>query len=283
MFAPITRSYKKSFEGIKIEKKEITEYVRNSLIFPSNIVENIVWLREWQKKFEGAGVDFDYHLIWPLYFDISQFTLARILHKDIKSLGDIGLNGFNSCQNQRVSFPHNLLLDVMSRTLWNKNESFNQIVENTFFDAYREDWRLVVDHFEMISCLWEPMFEPLFGQEADEERISRAFMNINKIKKTLKKFKPMVTLNLAKSHGAVLWSWKYLEKYLELMEPLLSAFESYIKRSEDCKDKFLKVFEYLWRNEEELHPALDIWMYTRVLGRRVSEVETSLKRTKINS
>ena len=70
------------------------------------------------------------------YCDLAQFTLARVLHRDIRGLGALGLNGYNSCQNQRQSFPHNLGMDVMARTLWNKRISFERIVKETFADAY---------------------------------------------------------------------------------------------------------------------------------------------------
>ena len=89
--------------------------------------------------FKGLGFDFDYHLTWACYFDLAMFTLASVLHRDIRGLADIGLQGLNSCQNQRQSFPHNLGMDVMARTLWNKRQSFARIVKDTFADAYGRD------------------------------------------------------------------------------------------------------------------------------------------------
>jgi len=274
MFAPITRSYKHSFSNyISCDSHHIPRYRRNRLKYPSDIGANLQYLRAWQEIFDGDGFLFDYHLLWPLYYDINQFSLARIIHEDIQSLCKLKLDGFSSCQNQRVSFPHNLLLNVMAETLWNKEESFEEIVNSTFSDSYGKNWKKVAEHFDKMSHLWEPLFEPVFNHKIDLKKIEKGKRNLKEMERIINNFKQVVAENLKISNGAVLWSWKYLEKYNELMTLLLPAFESYLDRSLDCKKKFDEVFDFLWRSEEELHPALDVWMFVKVLRRRVDEIE----------
>ncbi|MEM2110617.1 MAG: DUF4838 domain-containing protein [Candidatus Bathyarchaeia archaeon] len=275
MFAPITRSYKHSFLKYKSDgDQDISKYRRNKLKYPSDVNANIQYLKAWQKIFDGRGFLFDYHLLWPPYYDINQFSLARVLHKDIQGLCKLKLDGFNSCQNQRISFPHNLLLDVMAETLWDKKKSFEEIVNSTFADSYGKNWEKVVDHFDKMSRLWEPIFEPVFDPKTDLKRLEEGKRNLKEMKIIVNDFRQIVAENLKISRGAILWSWKYLEKYIELMTLLLPAFEAYLERSSDCRKRFHKVFDFLWRNEKELHPALDVWMFIKVLRRRIIEVES---------
>jgi len=170
----------------------------------------------------------------------------------------------------------------MARTLWNKNRSFDEIVTETFSDAYGEDGKLVAEHFQEMSRLWHPLFEPIFSPKPDDERILEGKENLIRAKEAVSRFKPPVAKNLENSQGAILWSWRYLERYLELMDLLLPAFESYVNCSPDCEDKFGKVFDFLWRNEEELHPALDVFAYINVLRQRPNEVEAVLEKSNVS-
>ena len=162
MFAPITRTFQRSFADETIPGGPLPEYVRNKLEFPKGVGVNIQFLGAWQEQFSGDGFDFDYHNIWACHFDPNQHALARVLHRDIQGLGDIGLHGLNSCQVQRLSFPHNLLLDVLAQTLWNKNRSFEDIARRTFRDAYGEDGGRAEEFFSTMSDLCVPFFEPVF-------------------------------------------------------------------------------------------------------------------------
>jgi hypothetical protein len=158
MFAPISRSYLESYADIR-RVKPIEPYRRNKLVFVAGVAENVAYLKAWRKVFGGDSFDFDYHLIWMPYGDLAQFTMARVLHDDIRALWRIGLNGFNSCQNQRQSFPHTLGMDVMARTLWNRNLPFQRIVNETFADAYGRDGAAAVRFFARMSALSRPIYE----------------------------------------------------------------------------------------------------------------------------
>lgn len=273
MFAPITRSYLQSFADTKPEEG-IKPYIKNKLEFPKNAGDNVEYLKKWQEMFNGDGVDFDYHLIWACYYDLNHFTLAKVLYKDIKNLENMKLTGFISCQNQRASFPTNLLMDVMARTLWNKNISFNKIIVETFSDAFgKKHSKDVIRFLEKMSELNRPFFEPVFIPQPDEKRIEAGIKNIEKMKKLCEDFKNIVKKNLDCSETAICWSWKYLDSYLKLLNFLLPAFTSYLKREPDCKEKFEKVFEFVRKNEKTLHPAFDVSTFMKVLNWRINEAQ----------
>ncbi len=272
MFAPIARNYLQSFADTKPEEG-IKPYVKNKLEMPTNTADNMLYLQAWQKTFKGEGVDFDYHLLWACYCDLNHFTIARVLHKDIVYLTHMNLDGFISCQNQRVSFPTNLLMDILARTLWNKKNSFNKIVEQTFSDAFDiKHASDVVGFLRKMSDLWKPLFQSVFVPHPDEKRIKQALINIKKMQKLCEDFDAVVKQQTKTAKGAVGWSWRYLDYYLKLLKLLIPAYDAYLTRSSDCKKQFEDVFEFLRKNEKTLHPAFDISTFMGVLRGKLSEI-----------
>ncbi len=273
MFAPITRSYIQSFADTTSDEG-IKPYIKNKLEFPKNAADNMLYLEKWQEMFKGEGVDFDYHIIWPCYYDLNHFTLAKVLHKDIAYLKNMNLHGFISCQNQRASFPTNILMDVLARTLWNRKISFNRIVEETFSDAFGKKYgQDVVKFLRKMSDLWKAFFEPVFIPEPDKKRITQGLENIKKMQELHKNFKILVRKQKKSTNAAVGWSWKYLDYYLKLLDILLPAYSAYLNRAPDCKEKFEKVFEFVRKNEKTLHPAFDVSTFMKVLQWRINEAQ----------
>ncbi len=273
MFAPITRDYLHSFAEARVEKG-ITPYVKNRLEFPKNSADNALYLEKWQEMFKGEGVDFDYHLIWACYYDLNHFTLGSVLHRDIKYLKKMKLDGFISCQNQRNSFPTNLLMDIMAQTLWNKNKSFNAIVDETFQTAFgKKESKIVAGFLKKMSDLWKPFFNPVFIPQPDQTRIKKGIQNIEIMKKLCTEFRPIVKRKLRTEKIAIGWSWKYLWYYLQLLDLMLPAFYSYLLREENCEKEFEKVLDYLRKKEKIIHPALDVSTFIKVLQWRINEAK----------
>ncbi len=273
MFAPISRSYLTPLYSKKKIEESVAGYIKNKLQLPKDSAVNVEYLKLWQKMFSGPGVDFDYHLLWACYYDLNQITIARTLYEDIKNLDKIGLNGFISCQNQRISFPHNLLLNILAQTLWNKKKSFRKILHESFAMEYGKEGDSVADFFTKMSSLWLPFFEPVFIPVPDEKRIKQGLNNLPKIQQISNNFKSVIQKNIKKETGARQISWKYLEVYLKMLDLYLPALDSYLKRSKDCRNKFEKYFTYLWKQEKNLHHAFDITSYVNVLKWRINEAE----------
>lgn len=276
MFAPITRTYSYSFtEAPSNNAETMTPYVRNQLQMPKSARVNIDYLQEWQKLFSGDTFDFDYHLIWACYYDLNQYALARVLHKDIRALEKLNMQGLNSVQNQRMSFPHNLLMDVMAHTLWNKKRSFDEIARESFNDAFGADGTQALAFFKEMSRLWQPFFEAVFIPEPDQKRIRQGLRNIKKMHALINEFSTLARSTPAGVPTAVAQSWTYLAKYLDILDVLLPAYEAYLNRAPDCRAKFEQGFEFLWKNEKNLHPVLDVSTLIKVLKWRIHEAETS--------
>lgn len=273
MFAPITRSYLQSFVDAAAEGGEgMTEFKLNKLTMPTSAAANLAYLRAWQEQFAGDGFDFDYHAIWACYYDPNMFTMARTLHRDIQGLSEIGLSGFNSAQNQRMSFPHNLLMDVMARTLWDKSLSFDEVCGASFDEAFGAAGGQARRFFDDASRLWEPFFEAVYLPQADEKRIAQSKANMPKLRSLVVHARPLVREQLAMDHPqAIAWSWRYFDAHLNLLERALPAYEAYVTGDTSCPAKFADVFEWLCENEAELHPALDVFSMMKVMRWRVNE------------
>ena len=283
MFAPITRSYHKSFADEADSHGRVAPYVRNKMKYPSCLPKRVdapmdlAYLRAWQKQFKGTGFDFDYHLLWPCYFDLNQFTLAKVLHKDIQALAKIGLDGYNSCQTQRHSFPNNLLLDVMARTLWNRKLSFKKIVDESFNDAMGKDGAKAAEFFRQMSRLWLPMRDPIYVDYKDVASANKARKNLPRMRPLMEEFAPIVERNQKHAVPAVRWSWKYVKYYLELLDLLLPAMEAYVTESPETRKLLEKVFDWLWRRERILHPAIDVHMCVNTVRDLARDLEQYLK------
>ncbi|HVF10673.1 MAG TPA: DUF4838 domain-containing protein, partial [Abditibacteriaceae bacterium] len=275
MFAPITRSYAHSFAASPDDGEGMTDYVRNQLQMPISARANIEYLQQWQKLGARDSFDFDYHLIWACYYDPNQYALARVLHQDIRALHKLDLQGLNSVQNQRISFPHNLLMDVLAHTLWNKKRSFDDIARDSFNDAYAEAGPQVHAFFKEMSRLWQPFFEPVFIPAPDARRIAAGRRNLKKMQSLIADLKPLAQTERPAAPEAIQWSWKYLAQYLDILEKLLPAYDAYLERSPDCRAKFEAAFDFLWQNEKKLHPVLDVSTFIGVLGWRIHEAENA--------
>ena len=276
MFAPITRSYTESFADSQPLNAKMSPYVRNKLSMPHNVHVNIQYLHEWRRIFTGDGFDFDYHLIWSCYRDPNMISISRVLHKDMQNLQTIGLHGMNSCQNQRMSFPHNLPMDVMARTLWNKRTPFRTIMTDSFNDAYGQDGALVAEFFEKMSALWLPFYRPIYEGKIDKSCINRSRGNLAQMPELIRQCRKLAKRNHAKGAHAVQWSWKYLNMYLDLLELLLPAFEAYLNGDNRTECRFKVAFDFLWRNERTLHPALDVPGFVKILTQRITELQAWL-------
>ncbi len=152
MFAPITRTFEKSYL-VEEQLPKIPEYKRNQITLPTNLEENQAFLCEWQKQFVGDSFVYDYPLGRAHYGDFGYVHISQIISQDIKKLHKLGLQGYISCQELRVMHPNGLPNYVMGRTLFDENLSFDTLLEEYYSAAYGEDWRMVREYLEGISKL----------------------------------------------------------------------------------------------------------------------------------
>ncbi|MDE6202988.1 MAG: DUF4838 domain-containing protein, partial [Lachnospiraceae bacterium] len=139
MFAPISRTFEKSYE-LDGGETAIPVYVRNHVTLPTNLAENMAFLRQWQKIFEGGSFVYDYPLGRAHYGDFGYVHIAKVICSDIQKLDRMKLDGYISCQELRAAFPNALPNYMMAYTLFQKDVGEKEVIEEYFSACYGEDW-----------------------------------------------------------------------------------------------------------------------------------------------
>lgn len=264
MFAPITRTYSRSFDSA--EKVEGLPYVRNKLELSSSVADNLAHLKGWQKVFKGDSFDFDYHLMWDHYNDPGYISICRILNQDIKLLKKIGLNGFVSCQVQRVFFPTGLPMYVMGRTLWNYGLEFDSIAKEYFEGAFGMDGELCRQYLTKISRYFDPQYLRNEKPRISEESV-KSFAEIPVV---IAGFRPVIDRNKKSSIEVHQKSWEYMDYHAEICLLLAQALEA--KASGDdpmAKSARDNLKKYVQKNEDLLQPVLDVFEYVSVMDEKI--------------
>lgn len=288
MYAPITRSFAQPMS----EEQDVATpmpFKLNKLRFPRSFNEGLTLLKGWQEQLPYEAFDFDYHMMWAPFFDPAQFTLARTLHGDIQALADVSLHGINSCQVQRLGFPHNLLMQVLGQTLWQQSRPFNAIVRDTFTSAFGPSGEAVAAIFDRMSTLWLPMFNSVYtkpadaGPEAaalvaDEQAIAAALANLPAMSQMGEQLTALAAAHQDSGDDAQRRSWRYIEIYSQLVPELLTAFEAYLRGGSTIEADFNQLMDHLWRIEPEVHRHLDVYVACIALHKRVDETLASRRR-----
>ena len=238
MFAPISRSYSVSYADVDFEKNiEIEPYVRNKNNMHYSLIKAVKMADIWRKGQNCKNnVLFDYHLMWDHHFDPGYYNVAKILQKDITALDKIGVDGMVSCQLQRVAFPNNLPMYCMAKTLWNKNETFSDIVNEYFTVAYGEYAEEAENYLKTLSELFtlevlrgekpvdkDAMIEKLEKAKAVVERFNDEYVEKNK--ETSKSFEYL----FYHTEFVKLYADIYIGRFLGDEEMCKAAFDKFQK------------------------------------------------------
>ena len=270
-FSPISRKYSVSLRAASQQRGRMAPYRLNDYSLPQKVADNLAYLRAWQRAFPGESYVFDYHLWCACYLDMAQVNLARILRDDIATYPQLGLSGLDNCGNQRMSFPHNLLLDTTAAMLWNRRRSFNSIAKESFAQAYGRDAVPAQEFFTKLSKLWSPFFDAVHAPSRDQKRITAGRRNVPRMEKLCTEFRPIIDRNLKRTQGAVKWSWRYAKKFVDWMDLLVPAYEAYLNATPDVDERFEAAFEFIRKRESTLHPALDVFAVIKAMKWRIHE------------
>ena len=88
MFAPITRTFEMSYEDVNYETDvpEPKTYVRNQIVLPNSLEENLSYLFAWKKMFDGDSFVYDYPLGRAHYGDLGYMKISHVIYRDIHFL-----------------------------------------------------------------------------------------------------------------------------------------------------------------------------------------------------
>lgn len=272
MYAPITRTYTESMTEAKdFDPEKLSPYVKNKVIFPADVGENIARLRKWQAQFDGDSFVFDYHFMWDHFKDPGYFKHAKVLFDDMANLDKFGLNGMVSCQNQRVFFPTGLGMIAMAEALWNKNTDFDAMAKDYFMKAFGDDGLAVMEYMSTLSDLFDPPY-----LRAEREVISaESAEKFAEIPVVIDEFSDVIARNIAAGEAgeldpAQLSSWDILTYHAELCK-LIAKMLEYIARDDFDKATEMKevVYSYARMHESELHDVFDVNLFISTFERHI--------------
>jgi len=217
MFAPITRSYKKTYRQ-ELEQAEfppVPPYKLNVSNFPRSVAENVAFLRGWQEVFGGDSFLFDYIMMWEVTRDFSSVYVPQVIFDDSLYLKELGLNGNVSCQLQRVFFPHGFAMYILGKTLTEGEFDYGAEREKYFSCIYGE-------LAKPVEALFETVFKelPVEYFRFEHARVDLALaVRIRKLKAAVIKFENKYGGHISKD-AIVSKSVEILQIYTESLKLL---------------------------------------------------------------
>ncbi len=269
MFAPITRTYSRSFTVAEeeVEAVRLPPYEKNRLVLPRSVAENAAHLRSWQATFRGDSFDFDYHMMWDHYNDPGNMETARGLSEDMKNLWRLGLDGMNSCQVQRAFFPTALNMMVMAATLWDREVSFEAVVESYLTGAFGTEWRSVRDYLSELSRLFDPVWQR--GEMPAESAERAAALAL--VPALVDGFRPTVRREMENEAlpAAVRRSWAVLWHHADVCVLFAAACRALAEGDrEGARGGYEALMAHVHRIEPEIHAVFDPYIFDSRQGRR---------------
>lgn len=261
MFAPISRTFAHSYEP-KDSYGQIPPYVRNHITLPTDLDENMAFLKGWQAVFSGDSFVYDYPLGRAHYGDFGYVHISRILHEDIRKIRQMGLNGYISCQELRAGLPNMLPNYVMGQTLFDESLSFDDIMTEYFSAAYGEHWKKVCRYLTQLSHLSNCDYFNGKGKRTDPQIVQ----NMERLLHQTERFRTFIKQQCPKQDPEAIF-WKQLDYHsqysLQLGKALLFLASGQTGHAQELWRTFQTM---ICQNELAFQSCLDVY--------RVSEVAT---------
>lgn len=258
MFAPISRTFNSGYSQ-RLDPPPIPEFKRNNMTMPVSLEENLSFLYEWQKHFDGDSFVYDYPLGRAHYGDLGYVSISKIIAKDIKSLKELKLNGYISCQQQRTFLPNGLPNYVMGKLLWNSSLTFEAIAADYYAHAYGN--MDVLDYLSELSSCCNCDYFNRKGERTNPVVAANYRKGIELIEKT----RPLIN-RTAGSHSKVhTIFWNILSYHANYSSMLLHALEAIANGDKPTGMALWNDFcEYIQKNEMNYQNTLDVFRITEV-------------------
>lgn len=263
MFAPITRTFEMSYADVDYEHgiPAPKDYVRNQMVLPNSLEENLSYLFAWQKTFKGDSFVYDYPLGRAHYGDLGYMKISKVIYRDIAYLHHLGLNGYISCQELRAGFPHNFPNFVMGQMLWNKEEDYEDLKAVYFAALYGENWQAVVTYLEKLSDYSSCDYFNAIGDRQDADLAAKyaissqlAFSFIHTLEE-----------NIAVTRGLQKEAWRQLAYHRDYVVKLAHALHLMASGQHlEGQIYWRDVLDYIRNHEADFQENLDVYRVIEV-------------------
>ncbi|MBE6787383.1 MAG: DUF4838 domain-containing protein [Ruminococcaceae bacterium] len=277
-WAPITRTYVKSFPNGH-QRLTAPEYKINGYHKSYDIDENLSYLYEWQKEFEGDWIDYDYHLMWDQTLEAGGEGIAKIISEDLKNFESLGLKGLTTCQLQRNAFPTSIGMTTMAKTMWNKDADFDKIREKLYFGTFgrgaaqplMEYFSTLSDCFDLALIKDEASGHDVIDKDADKsEDVAILKAKMEKAIKTMADIEPFIKAHFVNYDPCEHDSWRYLDLhrqiYTLLAKSILARINGEYEKANQLRDE---CFDFAFKNEDFLQPVFDCFRFSGIAKGRI--------------
>ena len=255
MFAPISRTFEASY-GLEGTGPEVPPYVRNRIVLPTDLRENLAFLHGWQQVYAGDSFVYDYPLGRAHYGDLGYVHISRVIASDVKKLRQMGLNGYISCQELRASFPNALPNYVMGYTLLDENADTEALIDEYFQAAYGDGAEEVKAYLSRLSQLSSCDYTNGKGPRVDPDMARR----MAQAQELCREF--AAVLNPRRGDGLY---WRLLDYHREYVLRFAHTLELLAQgREAESLADWRSLGNFISENEPEYQPYLDVYRVREV-------------------
>lgn len=274
MFAPISRTFEESYQLLDTYDKP-PKYERNQIQLPTDLHENIAFLKEWQNIFHGDSFVYDYPMGRAHYGDLGYTKIAQIIYHDIIQLPKINMQGYISCQELRVGLPNAFPNYVMGYTLLDNTISLDELKTDYFKHLYGIDYKRVLDYLDTLSSLSNTDYYN--GKGPRESKTN--FKHFTKALDVINNFRSVITSNIEQysrdsfkaitvakeNHKQLLYFWNLLFYHNEYCSKLLKSLMALTTQDTIGATQYWDEFHtFICNNETIYQEALDVYRITEV-------------------
>jgi hypothetical protein len=153
MFAPITRCFGHSLADPACDDGQVwPRPALNRFAVSRHNAFFIKTLAAWHEAFPGDSFDFDYHLMWAVWHQLTDTHIGRIFHEDLGQLKALGLDGIVSCQSFRAFYPSGLAMAALAEALWNPDRPWEEMRAAHLAAAFGPDAAAADDYLRRIEA-----------------------------------------------------------------------------------------------------------------------------------
>lgn len=262
MFAPISRTFEHSYT-VEKELPLIPPYDRNRITLPTDLSENLAFLRGWQTQFDRDSFVYDYPLGRAHYGDFGYVKIARTISGDVKQLRSLGLDGYVSCQELRAGLPNFFPNYVLGRTLMDEEADVNWLMEEYFESAYGPDWPEVADFLFRLSTLSSTDYVNGKGPRRDDAFAARM--------ETVREVCLEFGTTLDRHRRDTGWEtpfWAALDFHRDYVRRLARALRALaLGDGEKAAERRAEFQQFICRHEPDFQSWLDVYRVLEVTGK----------------
>ena len=253
MFAPISRTFEASYD-LEGPEKPIPPYVRNRITLPTDLGENLAFLRGWQKLFQGDSFVYDYPLGRAHYGDLGYVHMARVIGADVKKLRRMGLDGYISCQELRAALPNALPNYVMGYTLFDESADTEALIDEYFQAAYGGGAEKVKAYLSRLSALSSPDYLNGKGPRTNPDMARR----MAELQGACRAFAPVLEAHSGPCWRTLAYHRDYALRLARSLELLALGDE------EGAGEAWRALRTFICENEPDFQPFLDVYRVLEV-------------------